>query len=100
MYEPGPSAESLAAFGLSLRDIPDEICEVLPDVWQAYKVFEAMGTQWRTGACGATGLDYTSIRHVAGFLGLTRSEVTDVFPDIRVMEAEALRVMAEQRDSK
>ena len=59
-----------------------------------------MGTQWRTGACGATGLDYTSIRHVASFLGLTRLEVADVFPDIRVMEAEALRVMAEQRDSK
>ncbi|CAI8802344.1 hypothetical protein EMIT0P265_10780 [Pseudomonas zeae] len=69
-------------------------------MWQAFKVFEAMGTQWRTGACGATGLDYTSIRHVACFLGLTRSEVADVFPDIRVMEAEALRVMAEQRDSK
>jgi hypothetical protein len=59
-----------------------------------------MGTQWRIGACGATGLDYTSIRPVAGFLGLTRSEVVGVFPDIRVMEAEALRVMAEQKDSK
>jgi hypothetical protein len=59
-----------------------------------------MSTQWRTGACGATGLDYTSIRDVAGFLGFTRVQATDIFPDLRVMEAEALRVMAEQRDSK
>ena len=59
-----------------------------------------MGTQWRTGACGATGLDYTSIRDVTGFLGLTRAQATDIFPDLRIMEAEALRVMAEQRGSK
>ncbi|WP_431978598.1 DUF1799 domain-containing protein [Pseudomonas fungipugnans] len=100
MYEPGPSAEALAAFGLSLRDLPEEICEVWPDVWPAFQVFEAMSTQWRTGACGATGLDYTSIRDVAGFLGLTRAQVTDIFHDLRVMEAEALRVMAEQRGNK
>lgn len=59
-----------------------------------------MSTQWRTGACGATGLDYTSIRDVAGFLGLTQVQATDIFPDLRIMEAEALRVMAEQRGSK
>jgi len=80
--------------------LPEENCEVWPDIWPAFKVFEAMTTQWRTGVCGATGLDYTSIRHVAGFLGLSRVQVADIFPDIRVMEAEALRVMADQRDSK
>ncbi|WP_145133641.1 MULTISPECIES: DUF1799 domain-containing protein [unclassified Pseudomonas] len=87
------------AFGFSAEDYGDEV-EVWPNTWPAFQVFEAMSTQWRTGACGATGLDYTSLRHVAGFLGLTRSEVVEVFPDIRVMEAEALRAMAEQRDSK
>jgi hypothetical protein len=80
--------------------LPEEICEVWPDTWQAFQVFEAMSTQWRTGACGATGLDYTSIRDVAGFLGLTQGQAADIFPDLRIMEAEALRVMAEQRDSK
>ena len=59
-----------------------------------------MSTQWRTGACGATGLDYSTIRSVAGFLGLTRTEAADIFPDIRIMEAEALRVMSDQRGSK
>jgi hypothetical protein len=80
--------------------LSEENCEVWPDNWPAFKVFEAMSTQWRTGACGATGLDYSTIRCVAGFLGLTRGQVADIFPDIRVMEAEALRVMADQRDSK
>jgi len=59
-----------------------------------------MSTQWRTGACGATGLDYKSIRDVAGFLGLNRQQAVDIFPGIRVMEAEALQVMAEQRERK
>jgi hypothetical protein len=80
--------------------LPEEICEVWPDTWQAFQVFEAMSTQWRTGACGATGLDYTSIRDVAGFLGLTRAQASAIFPDIRIMEAEALRVMADQRGNK
>ncbi|MHC8299616.1 DUF1799 domain-containing protein [Pseudomonas sp. ZS1P83] len=87
------------AFGFSAEDYGDE-AEVWPDTWPAFQVFEAMSTQWRTGACGATGLDYTSIRDVAGFLGLTRVQATDIFQDLRIMEAEALRVMAEQRGSK
>ncbi|WP_223538806.1 DUF1799 domain-containing protein [Pseudomonas sp. BF-R-12] len=90
----------MAVIGLSLRDFSEEDCEVWPINWPAFKVFEAMTTQWRTGACGATGLDYSTIRSVAGFLGLTRAQVADIFPDIRVMEAEALRVMADQRDTK
>lgn len=81
-------------------DLTGQDCEIWPANWQAFIVFEALSTQWRTGACGATGLDYTSIRDVAGFLGLTRAQVTDIFPDLRVMEAEALQVMADQRDNK
>lgn len=81
-------------------DLTGQDCEIWPDNWQVFLLFEALSTQWRTGACGATGLDYTSIRDVAGFLGLTRAQVTDIFSDLRIMEAEALQVMAEQRDSK
>lgn len=81
-------------------DLTGQDCEIWPDNWPAFTVFEAMSTQWRTGACGATGMDYTSIRDVAGFLGLTRVQTTDIFPDLRIMEAEALRVMADQRGNK
>lgn len=99
MYEPGPSEADLAAFGLSLADIPDKDCEVLADNWPAFRLFNALSTQWRTGACGATGLDYTAIREVAGFLGIKKKQIAEIFPDLQVMEIEAIAVMAEARDS-
>lgn len=97
MYEPGPSEADLAAFGLSLADIPEKECEVLADNWQSFSLFNALSTQWRTGACGATGLDYTSIRDVAGYLGIKKKQIAEIFPDLQVMEAEALLVMSESK---
>lgn len=69
--------------------------EVWPDAWSAFCLFEALGTQWRMGPGGATGLDYTAIRETARMIGLKRTELTDIFPDLRIMEHEALAVMAE-----
>lgn len=62
-------------------------------------MFEAMSTQWRNGANGATGLEYSSIPTVAKMLGI--SEVTSpLFSDIRVMENEALNIIQEMREAK
>jgi hypothetical protein len=97
MYEPGPSEEDLAAFGMSLADVEEEECEVLPDNWQSFTLFNAMSTQWRTGAGGASGLDYTALRHVAGFLGICKKRLKEIFPDLQVMEVEALLVMSESK---
>jgi len=97
MYEPGPSEADLAAFGLSLADIPEKDCEVLAENWPAFCLFNALSTQWRTGACGATGLDYTSIRDVAGYLGIKKKQIAEIFHDLQVMEAEALLVMSESK---
>lgn len=97
MYEPGPSEADLAAFGLSLADIPEKECEVLAENWQSFCLFNALSTQWRTGACGATGLDYTSIRDVAGYLGIKKKQIAEIFPDLQVMEAEALLVMSDSK---
>ena len=55
-----------------------------------------MSTQWRVGACGATGLDYTAIYDTASFLGISKKHTLNLFPDLRVMEAEAMLVMSEQ----
>jgi hypothetical protein len=84
----------MAMFGLTLDDIDDEV-EVWPGNWPAFRLFNALGTQWRTGACGATGLDYTSIRDVASFIGIKKKHLPEIFPDLQIMEAEALAVMAE-----
>lgn len=97
MYERGPSEADLAAFGLSISDIPEEECEVLAENWPVFVLFNALSTQWRTGACGATGLDYTSIRDVASFIGMKKKQIAKTFPDLQVMEAEAMLVMSESK---
>lgn len=82
---------------MTKADIPDEEYEVWPDNWPAFLLFEAMSTQWRVGMGGAVGLDYNAIKPVAGLIGLKRTELTQAFPDLRMMEAEALLVMGESR---
>ena len=57
-----------------------------------------MSTQWLTGACGATGLDYTAISNVAELIGIKKKQLREIFPDLQVMEAEALLVMSEQKE--
>ncbi|MBW1249787.1 DUF1799 domain-containing protein [Pseudomonas tolaasii] len=82
---------------MTKADIPDEEYEVWPDNWPAFLLFEAMSTQWRVGMGGAVGLDYNTIKPVASMIGLKRAELTQAFPDLRMMEAEALLVMGESR---
>ncbi|NMX70915.1 DUF1799 domain-containing protein [Pseudomonas sp. WS 5111] len=82
---------------MTKADIPDEEYEVWPDNWPAFLLFEAMSTQWRVGMGGAVGLDYNAIKPVASMIGLKRAELGQAFPDLRMMEAEALLVMSESR---
>jgi len=69
--------------------------EVWPDAWTAFCLFEALGTQWRLGPGGPSGLDYTAIPGTAKMIGIKRREMAEAFHDLRVMENEALAVMAE-----
>lgn len=57
----------------------------------------AMATQWRIGIAGPTGLDYGVVREVGAIIGMSKKQITRSFPDLQVMEAEALAVMAEAR---
>lgn len=86
----------MAMFGLTMDDVDDDV-EVWPDNWPALRLFNAMSTQWRTGAVGATGLDYSVIREVAMLIGIKKRQIPELFPDLQVMEAEALAVMAETK---
>lgn len=95
MYEPQASADELALFGLGIGDFAEDEVEVWPGNWPAFRLFNALSTQWRTGACGATGLDYTSIRDVASFIGIKKKQIPEIFPDLQILESEALAVMAE-----
>ena len=88
----------MAMFGFSPEDY-DETVEVWPDNWKAFLVMDSMGTQWRTGACGATGLDYGVLPNVMRLVGVSAKDRPSVFQDIRVMESEAIAVMAQARDN-
>lgn len=95
MYERGPSDGQLAMLGLTRADLPEEEFEVWPDAWPAFRLFDALSTQWRTGAGGPSGLDYNAIPATSAMLGIKRRDLPNIFPDLRIMEVEALAVMAE-----
>lgn len=95
-----PSEAELAEIGLTRRDFEkDQSVEIWPDNLRAVEIFMYdLGTQWRMGPCGPTGLDYSVLPFVFRARGVARSEWSDVWQDIKVMEGEALRTM--QDDSK
>jgi Phage related hypothetical protein (DUF1799) len=75
-------------------------CDVWGDNWDAFRLFESMSTQWRVGVFGATGLDYGVLPGVMRMMGIAAKECSDLFRDVRVMEAAALAVMSEQAQDK
>lgn len=75
----------------------DDAVDIWPDNLAAVNVFIAMSTQWRTGAMGATGLDYSVLPSVMRLTGVPRALWTDTFECLRVMEGEALRTMSESK---
>lgn len=96
LFSPGTPPDQLAIFGLSGSDLDDTV-EVFPDVWPAFRMASAMSTQWRMGMGGPVGLDYGVIHAVGKLLGMKPKQITAVFPDLQVIEAEALAVMAESK---
>ncbi len=80
-----------------LEDLDDTAVLVWPENLPAVNTFIAMSTQWRTGAMGATGLDYNALPAVMRLSGLPRCEWPDAFDGVRIMEAEALKIMGERR---
>ena len=94
MYEPEPTAEKLAAFGFKPSDF-ESVVEYWPDVREAVHLFSRVRTQWRVGAGGATGLDYSSIYPLMDRMGLSVEQWDELLSDIQVMEIEALVAMRE-----
>lgn len=70
-----------------------EEVEIWPDNWASFEVFVAMGTQWRTGVGGPTGLDYGVLESVMGLSGVVSNDRSEVFRLVRLMENAALSAM-------
>lgn len=67
--------------------------EIWPDNLAAVNLFISMGTQWRVGAAGATGLDYNVMYRKMDRMDLTPEQYDDLEQDIGLMEDEALTKM-------
>lgn len=78
-----------------MQQEPDEFT-LWPETADAFRLFETMLSQWRTGAGGPTGLDYAALPVAAKLLRMSGRKMREAFAGMRVMEAEALDVFAEQ----
>lgn len=95
MYEKGASKHEAGLFGLRLEEVPVEDVMVWDCNWDTFNLFYHLSTQWRVGAGGATGLDYNTIIPTGKMLGFKQKQINDMFPDLQVMENEALITMGE-----
>lgn len=87
-----PTQSEAAALGLTVEEATVH-CNVWPDNVLAINTFISMLTQWRAGAMGVLGLDYTALPVVLECSRVPRDEWPQVFDDVRVMEDEALRIL-------
>lgn len=97
LYTPDPTAAEAAVLCLTVEEATGPPVEVWETNWQSVLVFEAMGTQWRSGFSGPTGLDYGAVPAVLRFSSVPRAQWAQVFDDVRVMEGAALKCMADQQ---
>lgn len=95
MYSSGPSDDELEALGFTRDDVDDSEQEVFPENWLPFTIFIDLVRQWRVGMGGPTGLDYSALPFVFDLHEVKKKKRREVFEALRVMEDEALRVMAE-----
>lgn len=87
-----------AAFGLTAEELAPPPVDVWPCVWPIVQAFQRLLTQWNVGPNGPVGLRYEAVDGVFRRLGI--EDDLAAFDDLRVMEAAALSVMADQRKRK
>ncbi|KGE01004.1 hypothetical protein JL39_07625 [Rhizobium sp. YS-1r] len=80
---------------LAARPKQDDEMEIMPANWDSLMAFLECQTQWRVAA-GMAGLVWFGLDYVACKLVLDSIDAdTEVFADLRVMEAAALPVLNE-----
>ena len=67
-----------------------------PDTALVVEVFMSMGTQWRIGMNGATGLDYSALPFVLRASNVKSKDWGEFLDDIRLMESVALKEMRKE----
>ena len=93
--EEGPPANPFLA-ALAARG-GERVVEVWPDNHAAFSLFNALGTQWRVGMGGATGLDYNVMYRKMDRLALSTEDYDELERDIQIMESAALAYMQQKK---
>ena len=90
---------------MKLSGLPEDLVEecshedtlIFPDNWKSVSVFRDMQTQWRVGAIGAIGLDYTALETIPTVRRIKDDdEYEEVFSDLQMMERAALQHIREE----
>ncbi len=68
-----------------------------PEHVDAFNLFCDLGTQWRTGVDGITGLDYTAVVAHMRMVGVMNKNMRPRYAEIREMETGALVAKAEMK---
>ena len=73
-----------------------ECFEVLPENWEAVKVFLSASSQWFIGFAGPTGLNYQSIDFLFKIYSIKNRKA--IFEDIQIIEGAALKEMRDREE--
>lgn len=84
------------AAGLRPEDFDDESFEMWPENEAAISLFASVSTQWRVGMNGPTGLDYNVLFARMDRMKLSEEAHERLFQDMRVVEAEALKMIKQK----
>ncbi len=65
---------------------------------RAWKCWQGVRTQWRTGMAGGGGLDYAGVRAYLDLQGIRGAERRSIFAGIQACEVATLAAWADQRE--
>lgn len=83
------------AFGLAVETTSQDV-EVWPECVASVELFLALATQWRIEPMSGAvlGLDYAAARAAMDMMGI--DDRRQAFEDLRIMEAEVIRITQER----
>lgn len=90
-----------AALGAFMRAaLPQQagLFHLWPEHLPALHAWIDLGTQWRVGPVGATGLDYAGVQAYLTLTGLRGEARRQRFEELRIMERATLRAWAARRE--
>lgn len=96
LYWQRPTAAQVGDIGLRPEDFDadEPVVELWPENEEPIALYLQYQTQWRAGAGGAYGLDYSVIFHHLDRRGVAGEDFDDLMEAVRVIEGAALLAMS------